>query len=391
MRVLHFAETFSPLSETFIYDYVTELERQGVDNHVVTFQRENPEERPFSKVHVVDRPNRWHPRRLWNRTLVSFGVGKARTSDWPQTRDRLSAVVQRVQPDIIHAHFGPAAVLIAHIATRLNIPLVTTFYGYDISSLPAEDFWRKQYSDLWFVTDAVTVLSEEMKGKAVELGCPRDKLNIVHLSRDLSQFEYRSPSPPMRNVLFVGRLVAKKAPLDAVQAVERANEKGANLHLDMIGDGELHTDIEQYIRDNDLSESITIHGRLPNCDVQKWMRSADVFLLPSKTAPNGDCEGTPTVLVEAQAVGLPCVSTHHAGIPEMIPEGNRRLLTDEGDIEGQASRLCKLQTLNASVLDKIAMRGRSMIEAKFSLTGEVKTLTELYDDLSYSVSVHGNE
>jgi hypothetical protein len=75
----------------------------------------------------------------------------------------------------------------------------------------------------------------------------------------------------------------------------------------------------------------------------------------------------------------------------MIPEGNRRLLTDEGDIEGQASRLCKLQTLNASVLDKIAMRGRSMIEAKFSLTGEVKTLTELYDDLSYSVSVHGNE
>jgi glycosyltransferase involved in cell wall biosynthesis len=391
MRVLHFARSFSLLSETFVYDYVTELERQGVDNHVVTFRRLNEENRPFSKVHVVDRPGRWHPRRLWQRALVPLGRGEARTSDWPLVRDRLAAVARKVEPDAIHAHFGPAAVLIADVATRLCIPLVTTFYGYDISSLPSEDFWRKRYSNLWTATDAVTVLSDEMKGQAVELGCPSDKLNVVHLSRDLSQFEYRSPSPPVRNVLFVGRLVVKKAPLDAVQAVERANEKGANLRLDLIGDGELRTDIEHYIRDNDLTEAITVHGRLPNRDVQQWMKDADVFLLPSKTAPNGDREGTPTVLVEAQAVGLPCVSTYHAGIPEMIPEENRELLTDEGDIEGQASRLCKLQTLNASVLEKIAMRGRNMVEEKFSLTREVRVLTELYDDISYSAPVHGNE
>ena len=391
MRVLHFAESFSPTSETFIYDYVTELERQGVNNHVVTFRRLNEEDRPFSKVHVVDRPGRWHPRRLWHRSLVPFGVGKARTSDWPLVRDRLSAVARKVEPDVIHAHFGPAAVLIADVATRLDISLITTFYGYDISSLPFEDFWRRHYAKLWSATDAVTVLSEEMQSKAIKLGCTRDKLNVVHLSRDLSQFEYRPPSPPVRNVLFVGRLVAKKAPLDAVQAVERANVKGANLHLDLIGDGELRADIEQYICDNNLAKFITVHGRLPNRDVQQWMRDADVFLLPSKTAPNGDREGTPTVLVEAQAVGLPCVSTYHAGIPEMLPEENRELLTDEGDIEGQASQLCKLQTLNASVFKKIAMRGRNMVEEKFSLTREVRALAELYDNISDSAPVHGNE
>lgn len=391
MRVLHFAESFSPTSETFIYDYITELERQRVDNHVATFRRVNEGDRPFSKVHVVDRPSRWHPRRLWHRALVPFGVGQARTSDWPLVKDSLAAIAQEVEPVVIHAHFGPAAVLIADVATRLGIPLITTFYGYDISSLTSEKFWSGHYAKLWSATDTVTVLSEEMRSEAVKLGCPSDKLNVVHLSRDLSQFEYRPPSPPVRNVLFVGRLVAKKAPLDAVQAIEQANEKGANLRLDMIGDGDLRTDVEQYIRANNLTETITVHGRLPNRDVQQRMKDADIFLLPSKTAPNGDREGTPTVLVEAQAVGLPCVSTYHAGIPEMIPRENRELLTDEGDIEGQALRLCNLQTLNASELDRIAMRGRNIVEEKFSLTREVRTLTELYDDLSYPPLIYENE
>jgi colanic acid/amylovoran biosynthesis glycosyltransferase len=378
MRVLHFAQSFSPLSETFVYDYVTELERQGVDNHVVTFRRKNPQERPFSKVHVVDRPSRWHPRRLWHRALVPLGIGEARTSNWPLVKDRLADIARGVEPDVIHAHFGPAAVLIADVATRLDIPLVTTFYGYDISSLPSEDFWRAHYAKLWSTTDAVTVLSEEMKGQAIELGCPSDKLNVVHLSRDLSQFEYRSPSPPVRNVLFVGRLVAKKAPLDAVQAVERANEKGANLHLDLIGGGELRADIEQYVRDNNLTEVITIHGLLPNRDVQQWMRDADVFLLPSKTATNGDREGTPTVLVEAQAVGLPCVSTCHAGIPEMLPEENRELLTEEGDVDALADCLSSLTTCAANRLSCIAKRGREMIENQFSLESEVQKLRKVY-------------
>ena len=63
MRVLHFATSFSPLSQTFIYDSVTELEQQGVDNHVVTLKRHNEEQRPFHKVSVVPAPGRWNPAR----------------------------------------------------------------------------------------------------------------------------------------------------------------------------------------------------------------------------------------------------------------------------------------------------------------------------------------
>jgi len=378
MRVLHFVETFSPLSETFIYDYVTELERQGVDNHVATFHRANPEERPFSDVHVVDRPHRWHPRRLWYRALVPFGVGEARTSDWPQTRDRLAVVARRVEPDVLHAHFGPAGVLVSEVARRLNIPLITTFYGYDISSLPNEAFWRDQYVSLCAQADAITVLSEEMKDAAVWLGCPPDKLHIVHLSRDLSQFNYRPPSSPVENILFVGRLVAKKAPLDAIRAVERANEQGANLRLDLIGGGDLKQEIEDCIQANGLEAAVTLHGRLPNAEVARRMQAADAFLLPSKTAPNGDREGTPTVLVEAQATGLPCVTTRHAGIPEMIPEAHHDLLAPEGDVQALAAALGALAGRSVNELEQMAERGRQKMEQDFSLSGEVEKLSKLY-------------
>jgi len=378
MRVLHFEESFSPTSETFVYDYVTELERQGADTHVVTYQRVNEESRPFPKVHIVDRPHRWHPRRLWHRALVPFGVGEPRTTDWPQTRERLAVVVRRVEPDVIHAHFGPAGVLVAPVAETESIPLVVTFYGYDISSLPKEAFWEKQYATLWPRVDAVTVLSEEMRGAAHELGCPPGKLSVVHLSRDLEQFPFRPPSPPVQTVLFVGRLVPKKAPLDAIRAVQRANEQGAGLTLHMIGDGPLQDEAREYVRTERLDDAVTLHGRLPNDEVAERMKEADAFLLPSKTAPTGDREGTPTVLVEAQAVGLPCVSTRHAGIPEMIPETNHDLLAPEGDVSALAAALHTLTEQSTGDLKQMAERGREKMERDFDLSGEVKKLTELY-------------
>lgn len=378
MRVLHFAESFSLLSETFIYDYVTELERQGVDNHVVTLNRQNEEARPFSKVYEVDAPDRWHPLRLWHRLRLRNERKPSRVSFWPQLRNRIADVVSTVRPDVIHAHFGPAGVLAAPVSDRMGVPLVVTFYGYDVSSLPKKTFWKEKYDDLWPRVDGVTVLSEEMKERVVRFGCPSDRIEVVHLSRDLEEFSFRSPTRPVERVLFVGRLVSKKAPLDAIQAVQQANEQGAGLTLDMVGDGPLRKKAHRYVKEHNLSETITIHGRLPNAEVAEYMGTADVFLLPSKTAPDGDREGTPTVLVEAQATGLPCVATRHAGIPEMIPETNHKLLAPEGDIALLADSLHALGGSSARDLREIAERGRQKVERDYSLSGEVHHLQRMY-------------
>lgn len=382
MRTLHFAESFSLLSETFIYDYVTELERQGVDNHVVTLNRQNEEARPFPKVYEVDAPDRWHPLRLWHRLRLRNERIPSRVSFWPQLRNQIVDVASTIRPDVIHAHFGPAGVIVAPVAERLGIPLVVTFYGYDVSSLPKKTFWKEKYDDLWPRVDGATVLSEEMRDRVVRFGCPSDRIEVVHLSRGLEEFSFRSPTRPVERVLFVGRLVPKKAPLDAIQAVDQANEQGAGLMLDMVGDGPLLEKARRYVKENDLSDTITIHGRLPNTEVAEYMRTADAFLLPSKTAPNGDREGTPTVLVEAQATGLPCVATRHAGIPEMIPDKFHDLLASEGDVGALAAVLYNLTRQSTNELKQIAVQGRRKVEEDFSLSGEVETLRNLYHSLA---------
>lgn len=387
MRILHFTESFSNLSETFIYDYIKELERQGVEGHVATFRRKNPEERPFPRVNVVDRPSRWHPRRLWHRALVPFGIGEARTSDWPQIRKRMERVVRCVNPNVIHAHFGPAGVLVAPLAKQLDVPLVVTFYGYDISSLVKESFWKASYDELWTQVSAVTVLSEEMKARAIDHGCPPGKLKVVHLSRDLENFQLELPDSLVKSLLFVGRLVPKKAPLDAIQALKQANERGAELTLDLLGEGPLRKEIEQYVKGHALSDSVKVHGRVSNDEVSSRMEAADAFILPSKTAPNGDREGTPTVLVEAQAIGLPCVSTRHAGIPEMIPDANQDLLVAEGNVEALASVLCMLAEKSLDDLKQRARRGRQKVERDFSLSSETEKIRNTYISCQSNVSL----
>jgi glycosyltransferase involved in cell wall biosynthesis len=225
------------------------------------------------------------------------------------------------------------------------------------------------------------VLSEEMKARIVRLGCPSNRIEVVHLSRDLEEFSFRPPTRPIEQVLFVGRLVPKKAPLDAIQAVQQANEQGAGLTLDMVGDGPLWKKVHRYVQEHNLSETITLHGQLPNAEVAEYMGTADVFLLPSKTAPDGDREGTPTVLIEAQATGIPCVTTEHAGIVEMIPEENRGFMVEEGDVESTCIQLQRLSNLSRAELLRISQRGRRNVYDNYSLEAESGKIKDIYESL----------
>ena len=379
MRVLHYQRTFSTLSETFLYSYLTGLERQGVECHVLTHERRNADERPFTNVHQVETPSKWHPRRLAWGLLARIGIGGSIQDSYLRERQRQFETVGRnVNPDVLHAHFGREGVVLAPVARRLGCPLVVTFYGFDISLLPKKEKWAKAYEKLWPQTDAVTVLSEEMEDAAQELGCPEEKISIVHLSRELDQFTFQPSTQEVRRLLFVGRLTPKKAPLDAVRALEQANRNGADLQLDIVGYGALREDVEQYIDEHDLDEEVVLHGRVPSEKVAEHMKAADAFVLPSKTSPDGDREGTPTVLVEAQATGLPCISTRHAGIPEMIPEENHHLLVEEGDVKGLANRFSRVASLSEKRLQAIAERGRRKVENEFSLSAQCRELRSVY-------------
>lgn len=377
MTVAHVCDSFSSVSETFIYDFIMEEHRQGVDAQVLTFQRVNEDDRPYPHVTEMPAPSRWNVRRIVGELSARMGMDSADV--WPQRRERIERVLRQIEPDIVHAHFGTIGGIVRPVAEALGLPLVVTFYGKDASKAPSHRTWQREYPRLWKSVDAVTVLSEEMRDTVEDLGCPSEKIDVIHLSRNLDTFSFRLPQPPVRTFLSVGRLTEKKGHRDGIRALKQVTRVHPNVRLQVVGDGPLCDDLDAAVRRQELKGSVELLGRQPNSAVADAMREADAFLLCSKTAPDGDREGTPTVLVEAQAVGLPCVSTRHAGIPEMIPAANHHLLAPEGDADAIADRMRAVIEASEDQLHAIARAGRERVEQKFDLTSEVRRLRRVYD------------
>lgn len=379
MKVVHYSNLFSPLSQTFIYDYVTELERQGVECHFLTGKRENEAERPFANVHVVDPPSRWHPERLWHRGLAQFGRGEASESTVPIIRRRIRDRMDRLSPEAIHAHFGPEGVLVGPVAQKMGIPLVVSFHGYDAFELPRREGWLQKYHELFKQVSAVTVVSRLMAQALEQLGCPRERIHLIRVGKRMAEYPLRSEAHyPVKRWLFVGRFSEKKAPLDGVRAFERFIRKDRSHTLRMVGEGPLLGKVRNYVQARGLDANVRILGSLNHERVKEEMNCADAFLLCSKTASNGDMEGVPTVLMEAQALGLPCITTRHSGIPEVIPEASQWLLAEEGNVDDIASKMELLCGVSSEELRRIVMQGRHKVETEFNLEEETARLIEIY-------------
>jgi glycosyltransferase involved in cell wall biosynthesis len=390
MRVLHFAPAFSNLSETFIYDYVTGLEGQGVENHVVTFDRKNEEQRPFSNVHIIDHPGRWHPRRMWYRMLAEFGIGERRTSDWPEVRRQLGTTIHCTEPDVIHAHFGPPGVLVAPVAEATGIPLVITFYGNDVSGLAREEFWRGRYPDAFSSADLLIGISNHICSRIESLGGPRSKIRCWHLGVDVSQFEYQRADESFDGetvqCIHVGRLVGKKSPIDLAEAFRNALDEldeSLNLHLKIAGDGPLREKLERKIQSLGLKENVSMLGAVPHTQISELLKDANLYTQHCKTAPDGDQEGLGVSFIEASATGLPIVATRHNGLPDVILDRETGVLVEEGDAEAMGRAIASLAKRPDKWV-KMGQAGRQHIEETFDLENQTAKMKKWLRDLKQS-------
>jgi glycosyltransferase involved in cell wall biosynthesis len=155
------------------------------------------------------------------------------------------------------------------------------------------------------------------------------------------------------------------------------------LSFNIIGEGEDRQKIRSFIDSQDLTDSVSLLGSLPHSQVISQLYKADAFMLHSKTAISGDREGTPTVLAEAQAVGLPCLSTFHSGIPEMIPNENHRFLAEEGNVAQITSNMEQLLGASEEEIRTVSKFGRKHVEEAFNIDREASKFKELYKQVCF--------
>jgi len=276
---------------------------------------------------------------------------------------------QTFTADVFLVHFGYAGAL-ANKLRELGVlkgKQATVFHGADISRRHILEEHKQDYVNLFKQSELMLPISHLWENKLIEMGCPREKVHVTRMGIEPEKFNFRPREAfhqPLR-IVSVARLTEKKGLDVAVKASEILRDKGGQFEFTIIGNGEQEGMMREHIARAGLKEMVSMPGFKPQEEIRQALNDADIFLLPSKTAADGDMEGIPVALMEAMAVGLPVVSTYHSGIPELIQNNVSGWLVSENDADELAATLLRLSRGDIDVAPVVAA-ARHKVETEFN-------------------------
>jgi colanic acid/amylovoran biosynthesis glycosyltransferase len=254
-----------------------------------------------------------------------------------------------------------------------------------MSKLPRQEKWKRRFTKLFKTGDLFLVEGPFMKSRLQDLGCPEEKIQIQRLALPLEKFPWRVRQEKKHGekaiLLFCGRFIEKKGLMDALRAVNEIRRSHDRFEFRIVGDGPQARQVDDFIHAHHLQSCVRRLGVLKYGDYLDEMQKADIFVHPSLTAADGDSEGgAPTTLLEAQASGLPIVTTTHADIPNVVVPGQSALLAPEGDDESLAALIVGLMD-RPEAWAAMGRAGRVFVETYHNIDKEAGALETKYREL----------
>ncbi|KAF5426264.1 colanic acid/amylovoran biosynthesis glycosyltransferase [Candidatus Methanomarinus sp.] len=371
--VAHLTNQYLPLTQTWLYhNQIINLKRYKPI--VIAQNTINIEKFPTQDVYSFSNSNFFLKlaNTLYLKVTGHYFTGHAKN------------IIKKNNVKLLHAHFGTQGVIYLKLKKSLDLPMITTFYGFDVSRVPRIPYWNKRYIQLFKDGELFLTEGNNMKMDLIKLGCPKDKIIVQHLGVDIKRFSFTSRTPPPDGkiiILIAGSFTEKKGIPYAIKAFAKVKKHHPNIQLRILGDGQMRNQIELLIKKLEISESVKLLGYQPHDVFLKEANNAHIFMLPSITAQNGDTEGgAPVVIIEAQATGLPIISSYHADIPDVVVDNESALLAPEKDVECLAKHLEYLVE-HPDLWDKMGRIGRKYVEQEYDLTAQVQKLENIFDTL----------
>jgi len=404
LRVGYVVKRFPRVSETFIAQEILELERRGVEVRVFTLD-ENDQPAPHGwldrlRAEVVPVPpdtlrDTWEA--LRERAAAVGGArrtGTHRALVWAFEAEKgrrdlsqalaLATEAERRGVDRLHAHFANRPAFVALLAHSLSgIPFSVTAHAKDIyAKPPTPAVWRRlaRHADfIATVSDAnLAFIRERISARQAR------KLHRLYNGVDLDAIRPadRAPGPERAAntlaLVCVARLVPKKGVDDLVAALAALRRDGVSLRCDVVGDGPERESLARQIESNGLADAVTLAGTLPHEEVIARVARADAVVLPCRVVGDGDRDVLPTVLLEAMAAGVACVSTPVGGVPEIVADGETGLLVPERDPAALADALRALAGDPARLV-RMGAAARRRAEERFDRRRTVERLHHCFE------------
>ena len=395
-RIATIVKGYPRLSETFIAQEIRGLEKRGIPQLIVSLRqptdgqvhqvhREIDAEVLYLPEYLKDDPARVRAGRRWAEQQPGFAQAR-RAFEADYARDRSVNRLRRWGQACVLGHELPADIRWLH-THYLHTPASVTRYaalllgmGWSFSA-HAKDIWTTAEWDLreklaeaaWGVTCTAANLrylqSLSVRPKSVRL---------VYHGLDLSGFppvpKRTATQPPALSLVSVGRAVEKKGYGDLLHALADLRDLPWRLHH--VGGGPLSKRLKEQAQRLGLEAKITWHGLRDREFILDLLTKADLFVLPSRITRSGDRDGLPNVLMEAQAMAVPVLSTALDGITELVIHGETGWLVPEKDPAALAGGLWTLLE-DPGLRMRLATAGARRVRKDFSANPGIDAVAAL--------------
>lgn len=379
MNIVHLRDKY--LAVTFIYFLLKGFRKH---NHYILcreIEQEDLVQFPYDK--IIKTSFLFYPFWIADKILtVKLKLSHRIINDW---RSYFFKIKQIKDVKIIHAHMGQQGVYALPLMKRLKCPMVTTFYGADMSIYSKDKFWYRKYLELFNNSNGIIVEGYFMKQRMIVLGCPEEKVFISKIGIPIENIKFSTrpvlPAGGCLNIFMCATFTYKKGFFDALNVFRLLKTEDIPFRVHIVGDGILKKQILDMISEYDLANEVILLGRRSLKEIYDFGQNCHVFFHPSKFGPDGDSEGgAPTIILEMQAMGLPVISTKHADIPNIIPEGNHFLLGEEGNVTQLFDIFIRFID-NSHRWNDISATGRRFVEINHSNYICAEKLEHFYEEI----------
>ncbi|MES1024047.1 glycosyltransferase [Gloeocapsa sp. BRSZ] len=293
---------------------------------------------------------------------------------------------KKLNPLLIHAHFGIGGSLALPLKRALQVPMIVTYHGYE--EMIADEIAQKSYFSYRQYIKRREILKQEVhlfltvsqqsKEHLLQQGFSPDKI-VVHytgINTEVFQPDLSVQREPV--ILFVARLVEKKGCEYLIRAMSKVQAMHPEIELVIIGDGILRSSLEELAKSS--LRKYRFLGVQPPDVVKAWMNRAKIFCVPSITATSGEAEGFGMVFAEAQAMGLPVVSFASGAIPEAVAHGEVGFLAAERNWEELAYYILSLVE-DEQLWHRFSTYGPQRVRSLFDVQKQARLLEKIYEQV----------
>ncbi|GAB4426376.1 MAG: glycosyltransferase family 4 protein [Anaerolineae bacterium] len=391
-RVGYVLKMYPRFSETFILNEILAHQVAGLDLHIFSL-RQPSDGRFHEALAQVRAPVSYVPVNRAHKISEMWHLLAEAAAEFPDWQKMLPGLFNEAPDDVyqaillarqvrdsgithLHAHFGSMATSVARLAGGLTgVPYSFTAHAKDIfhDSVQPDDLRRK----LRDAAAVVTVSEYNLAHLRQHFGDAARTVRCIYNGLALEQFPYEAPLNRPPRLVTVGRLVEKKGFPDFIAACRLLADLGYDFSADIVGSGPLEAALAGQIERLGLAGRVNLVGPRPQGEVKQWVQQAAAFAAPCVVGEDGNRDGLPTVLLEAMALGTPCVSTDVTGIPEVVRSGETGLLVPQHNPEALAGALANLLD-DAALRVRLAANARRLIEEQFDIRHNAAQIRSLF-------------